>query len=277
MEWLAPGLKGLLDPPGSYHHFPGLGKDFAPEPVEEARFLVAIAAPAALAGLVAILGSTRPGQRRLDSVVIVVQLAALAFVAFALTRTNTDLFVLPHQIAAPNWLPDYLVGPWVLGGGIAIGAALTFLLFRDPEPGQRMRSFCAGAARIRWLPVVVATAAGVIWLLPAVITDANMIDAGYAAGHIPLQFEDYLAVINGRTPLVDYIAWYSSLLPVVFAPVIATFNSSITTFSLIEAGLNLVAVLCVYAGLVHITRRRWVALGLFIPFLAISFIPWHFE
>ena len=277
MNWLAPALKGLLDPPGDYHPFPELHVLFAPEPVEEARFLVAIVAPVVLAALVAILGSDRPARRRLDPMIIVGQLAALGFVAWALTKTETDLFVFPHLIGAPDFLPRYLVGVWVLAGGTVIGAGLTLLLFLNPQPGQRLRAFSSRLGHMHLLPPLIAILAGVIWLLPAVITDSNIGETGFAAAHIPLHFEDYLAVINGRTPLVDYVAQYSSLLPIAVAPVLATFNSSVTAFSLIEVALSLVAVLCVYAGFVQVTERRWVALGLFIPFLAITFIPWHFE
>jgi hypothetical protein len=274
MKWLAPALKGLLDPPGDYHPFPRLVFLFAPEPVEEARFLIAVAAPIVLAGLVAILGTDRQTQRRLDPVIIVIQLATLGFAAWALTKTETGLPVFPHIIAAPNFLPRYLVGSWVLAGGIAIGVALTLLLFLDPQPGQRLRAFSSRLGHSRWLPPLIAILAAGIWLLPAVVTDANIGETGFAGSHIPLHFEDYLAVINGRTPLVNYLAQYASLLPIAVAPVLATFDSSLTAFSLIEVGLSLIAVLCVYAGFVQATQRRWVALGLFIPFLA---IPWHFE
>jgi hypothetical protein len=277
MNWLAPALKGLLDPPGDYHPFPQLRLLFAPEPVEEARFLIAIAAPVVLAALVWILGSDRPGRRRLDPLIIVVQLVALGFVAWALTKTETDLPVFPHVVAVRDFLPRYLVGVWVLAGGIVIGVGLTLLLFLNPQPGQRLRAFSSRLAHIRWLPPLVAMLAGVIWLLPAVVTDSNIGETGFAAAHIPLHFEDYLAVVNGRTPLVNYVAQYASLLPIAVAPVLATFDSSVTAYSLIEVGLSLIAVLCVYAGFVQVTERRWVALGLFIPFLAITFVPWHFE
>ena len=37
----------------------------------------------------------------------------------------------------------------------------------------------------------------------------------------------------------------------------------------------LAALLCVYAALCEITARPWVAFGLYVPFLALSFVPWH--
>ena len=72
-----------------------------------------------------------------------------------------------------------------------------------------------------WIPLGLAALATVLWLLPAVITDSTLARSGnLAAGHIPTQAEDYWAVVNGRTPLVDYIAIYANLLPVILAPLI---------------------------------------------------------
>jgi hypothetical protein len=276
IAWLAPALDGLLAPSSSYHRFAGLGQLFVPEPLEEARFLIAIAAPVVLAVLVVLLGSKRSGRRRLDPPIIVVQAVIAAFVAWAVTRTNTDLAVLPDLVAERDYLPNYLVGAPVLMAGIAIGLVLTILLFKSPRGGSLPeRVMSSPLARARWLPATIAVAAGVIWLLPSVITDANVWETGLIAGHVPVHLEDYVAVVNGRTPLVDYVAWYSSLLPLLFAPLIAAFGSSITAFSVIEAMLSLAAVTCIYAAFVHLTGRRWAALALYIPFLAITFVPWH--
>jgi hypothetical protein len=278
IEWLAPALDGALAPSSSYHQFTGLGELFAPEPLEEARFLIAISAPVALAAVVMLLGAGRAGRRSLDPAIIVIQAVILAFVAWTVTKTNTDLAVFPDYIAARNYLPAYLVGAPVLVAGIVIGIGATVLLFRDTRPGPRLRSLASSRlVQARWLPASVAVVAGAIWLLPAVVTDANVGHTGLIFGHVPIQFEDYMAAINGRTPLVNYVAWYSSLLPLLFAPVLSAFGSSITAFSLLECALSLAAVTCVYAAFVNVTKRRWAALVLFIPFLAITFVPWHIE
>src|SRR3954447_3444897 len=86
-----------------------------------------------------VLGAVRPSRRSLDPAIIVIQAVILAFVAWAVTKTNTDLAVFPDYIAARNYLPAYLVGAPVLVAGIAIGIGLTVLLFRDPQPGPGLR------------------------------------------------------------------------------------------------------------------------------------------
>jgi hypothetical protein len=278
IQWLAPAVDGALAPPSSFHPFTGLSQLFTPEPLEEARVLIAIAAPVVLAALVLLLGSRRPGRRSLDPAIIAIQAVILVFVAWAVTKTNTDLAVFPNYIATRHYLPDYLVGAPVLATGSVIGVGLTVLLFRDLEPGPRLSRLASSRlVRARWLPWSIAVVAGVIWLLPAVITDGNIGGTGLIYGHVPIHFEDYMAAVNGRTPLVNYVAWYSSLLPLLFAPVLSTFDSSITAFSVLACTLSLAAVTCVYAALVNVTERRWAALALFIPFLAITFVPWHFE
>jgi hypothetical protein len=109
-----------------------------------------------------------------------------------------------------------------------------------------------------------------------VVTDANVGQMGpLAAGHIPVQAEDYIAVVNGRTPLVDYIAQYANLLPLALAPVLAAFDSSITAYSIVMCVLSAVALLAVLGAFNEVTRSRWWGLALYLPFLAISLFPWN--
>src|SRR3954451_19661113 len=275
--WLAPAVDGLLAPPGGYHPFPaGKALFFAPEPLEETRFLFALAAPALLAVAVLILGRRRPADARLDSPVIALQLIALGVIGWAVTETRTDLLYFPNAVAARAYLPDDVFGMWFLVAGVAIGLALAVLVFL----ARNSRAILARLqhtplAGIRWLPALLALVATVIWLLPAIVTDADIGDTALLSGHIPVQFEDYVSVANGRTPLVDFVPWYASVLPLAIGPIIAAFDSSVTAYSLSMFALTLAALLCGYAALANITGRPWVALCLFIPFLAISFVPWH--
>ena len=115
-----------------------------------------------------------------------------------------------------------------------------------------------------------------IFVLPAVVTDATVGQAGQlAAGHIPVQAEDYFSVVNGRTPLVDYIAQYANLLPLVLEPVLATFDSSITAVSIAMCTLSAIALLAVFGVFRQVTRGPWTALALYLPFLALALFPWN--
>src|SRR5262249_17974418 len=108
-----------------------------------------------------------------------------------------------------------------------------------------------------------------------VFTDANVGLSGVEPpGHIALQFTDYLAMANGRTPLVDFIPTYASVLPMAVGPLLPLFDSSVTAFTIAMSALTLVALLAVYGVFRNVTERVWVTLGLYLAFLGISLLPW---
>jgi len=270
LSWLAPRLGPRLFPPPAYNAFPEWALLFVPEPVEETRFLLAIGIPVLLAAAVLVFGSARPGNRRLDPLVIAVQAAALAFAIAALTRQTRDAWLLPDYFE-----PLLLSVPNLVAGAV-IGLILTALLVRPPRTDwQRARAL---AERLRGRPAIPLTVAVVLtalWLLPAVVTDTTLAGSGVITpAHIPFQFEDYLAVVNGRTPLVDFVPSYAQLLPIAASPLLPIFDLSITSFSIIQVTLGALALVAVYAAFVQVTERPWAALGLYVPFLAISLFPW---
>jgi hypothetical protein len=116
----------------------------------------------------------------------------------------------------------------------------------------------------------------VIWLLPAVNTDSTAPRAGsLAAGHFPVQGEDYFAVVNGRTPLVNYISQYSNLLPLALEPLLRAVGPSITSLSISLCVLSALAMIAIYGAFAQITRSAWSALVLYVPWVAFSMLPWH--
>ena len=116
----------------------------------------------------------------------------------------------------------------------------------------------------------------VVWLLPAVTTDAIVGHSGYLApARFPTHAEDYLAVVNGRTPLVNYIGQYASLLPLLVAPVLSALDSSLTAFTVLMTILSGVALLAIFGVFNLVTGRPWAALGLYVAFVALSLFPWH--
>ena len=269
--WLAPPVSKLYPGP-SQSVFPQWDLLIAPEPLEATRVLIAAAVPLIFAGVVLALGTRRPARRSLDGAVIAVQLVGMGFVAWSVAR----------QIHAPGWIvtADYfdplLLSAPVLVAGVVIGAALTALLVRKNE--FRLPRVLAWADRPSGKSAIALTLALVftaIWLLPAVVTDGTVSNGEpIASSHIQAFAQDYFAVVNGRTPLVDYIPFYVHLLPLALAPVLAAFNSSLTSFSISMSVLSLVAMLAVYGAFRAVTRGPWTALGLYVPFVAISLFPW---
>ena len=271
--WLAPPLSDLYPgPQGSV--FPAWRFIMRPEPLEATRFLIAAAGPALLAVGVLVLGAPRAGRRSLDPAVITVQIVGLGFLAWAVTHQT---HVLPFT--RPDYFDPLLLSVPNLVIGVVFGAMLTCLLASRVElKVPRLRAI-ADRLSGRWgIAVAVAVAFTALWLLPAVVTEGTVGQAApIASGHIPAQAEDYFAVVNGRTPLVNYIPIYAHLLPLAVAPVLAAFDLSLTAFSISMCVLSLLALLAVYGTFAEVTRRPWAALALYLPFVAIALFPWDRE
>ena len=266
--WLAPPLSHVLYPGSSFDFFSGPGASglLKPEHVEGTRFLLAVAAPILLsiAILTRVRSRTNPGP---DAGVIAVQLSGLILVIWCLAEQKSA----PDPFPA-SWGFDPAILPlWSLLLGSLTGVALTVVALRVPErslPRAWLTSERSGLA------LAIAGALTALWLLPAVVTNANIGGAQETVmGHLPYQFEEYLAAVNSRTPLVNFIAQYGSLLPLLLAPVLSTVGASITSFTILMALLSLGALLAVYAIFELVTERTWAALALYLPLLAISLYP----
>ncbi len=270
IDWLGPKLGPRLFAPPTYDYFGEWFYLFKPEPVEEARFMIAIAIPVVLAAAVLLFGSARAPNRRWDPAIIAGQLAGLGVVIWAATKQTRDGWL--HLI---QFQPLLVSVPNLIAAGV-IGVVLTAILLRNRLPSWGWARSIAERVRDRpAIPLAIAIVLTVVWVFPALLTDSTVQDAGtIPPGHTPYQLEDYVAVINGRTPLVDFVPDYASLIPLATAPILGLFDSSITTFSIIECVLTLIGLIAVYAAFVQITQRPWPALGLYLPFMALSLFPW---
>ena len=267
--WLAPSLSDLYPRP-TYPLFSEWQVAVDPEYLETTRFLFALVAPFAFAGLV-LLGSAKPADRRFDSAVIALQIAGFGLIVWGvLEQERGSYFIVP-----PDYFEPLLLSVPVLIGGLAVGVALTVAALAGWRPFDRL-DIPAREPR-RWTRAAIAAALVLtaLWLLPAVVTDGTIAaSGGIPAEHIPLQAQDYFAVVNGRTPFVDYVPQYVHLLPLVFAPVLTAFGLSLSSFSVLMTALSLVALLALYAALRLVTQRSLAALALYVPVLAISLFPW---
>jgi hypothetical protein len=268
--WLAPPLSDLYPAPDQ-QVFPEWRFIMRPEPLEATRFLVAVAGPALLAAVIVAVGTARPTRRSLDPAVIAVQLVGIGFLAWSITGQE---HVFP--LTRPDYFDRLLLSVPNLIAGVVIGASLTALLISRVElRAPRLRAIADWLGGRWWIALGVAVAFTAVWLLPALVTDATVGRAGaISAGHIPVQAGDYFAVVNGRTPLVDYIPIYAHLLPLALAPLLAAFDLSLTAFSITMCALSGIALLAVYATFSEVTRRPWAALALYLPFVAIALFPW---
>lgn len=269
--WLAPPLSDLYPEP-SHELFVQWQPVVIPEPLEATRFLLALAAPFALAGLV-LLGSAAQGDRRFDPAVIMLQLAGIALIVWSVGEQVNG----PFPFFPPDYFKPLLLSIPIVVGGAVIGVALTSLVFAAARSGRL--DFPASIPS-GWKGGTVAAAVllTALWLLPAVVTDETVGSSGpLASGHIPVQAADYFAVVNGRTPFVDYVPQYVHLLPVALAPLLSAFDLSLTSFSVLMTALSLVALLSLFGVLLRVTERPVAALALYVPVLAFSLFPWTEE
>ena len=178
----------------------------------------------------------------------------------------------------PGYFDHYLVSGTTLVAGVLFGAVLTLLAIRPPRewPRAPLRGFVGTVSRWRWAAVAIALLATVIWLLPAVVTDSTVSRAGpLAAGHIPVQGEDYFAAVNGRTPMVNYISQYANLLPLLLLPLFKAFGTSITSYSIMMCILSALGMVAVFGAFTEVTRGVWRGLALYVPWVALSLYPWN--
>jgi hypothetical protein len=269
---LGPPLGRLLYPAQPSFAFLA-GAIVHPEPTEQARYLIALCAP--LLGVLAIASAPRwlrrvparavaPGvvatQLALAGVVVAAIVAQYGFQLEALysrgvEATLTVRYFTPATLTVAALLAASTVG--VLRSESLRAHAAAALL-----PETRARRLVTGAI------VVAATA---IWMLHAVHSDAEIGNAfADVRYHVAFPLDETFAVLNGRTPLVDFTAQYGSLWSYVIALPMLAFGKTLLTFTIALCGLTALALLAVYGVLRRVTRSATVALVLYLPFLATS-------
>jgi hypothetical protein len=241
-----------------------------PEQTEDVRAILALAAPFVVAAVVLVFGTRGAPRRSLEPTVVAIQAIGLILVVWAALNQRHVLPLLPQDYIAP-----LLVSVPVAIAGVLIGLALTALMVAWDRPAPRWASRI-DVQKGRAIPLLLAVAATAVFILPAVVTDGTIARAGlFAPNQIATHAEDYFAVVNGRTPLVDYVGQYANLLPFALAPLLSGFDSSITAFSIAMCLLGSLALLAVFGVFKEVTRSPWAALALYVPFIALSLIPWH--
>jgi hypothetical protein len=230
-----------------------------PEPVELGRYLVAAAAPALAAVVLLVLARRQPALPAplIRPLVYASQVLVAAFVALAFLGQH-GLVVVQRPL------------PGVFGTGtlLAAGALATAALLALRRPGVAAR--LAGLAREtplrRYAGVALALAASAPYLLEALVVDGATEDRGVIAWTV----NDAFAVLDGRTPLVDYHLLYAKLLPYPAALAMAVFGATALVYGLLMLALSALALLGVYGIFRRVVGSSLLALGLFVPFLALG-------
>jgi hypothetical protein len=269
---LGPPLGRLLHAGGDpYTFWRDLRWAVVAEPTEQGRFLLALVVPLLFAG--ALAASARRGvtlPRRVAAVgVPLAQAALLALAVVCIVVQQRLVYEVPiYQAGVAHRWRYFTPATLVAAGVLAAGA---FVALDRPAWRARVASWLRESDRRRLLATLLAVLLTAIWLLHAVNTDSSIMGTS-SHEWSPAQFtlDETYAVVNGRTPLVDFTAQYGSLWPYLPAAVIAVLGTSFLAFSLTMCAITAVALLAVYALLRRIVRNGVAALALYLPFLATS-------
>ncbi len=265
---LGPPLGDAFFSPGSEAFW---GRAFVnPEPHERGRYVLALLGPILLSATI-LLSVRRPFQldeRRARRAVFAAQLLLIAFLVLCMLA-QYDVLLTAYQ---PDYRTHarYFTVPTLVVAALAAG--LVPLLMHRREIAARVAALGRETPVRRAVALAVAVAYTAAWLLTAVVADGSLANtATGVAGHLLWSLGEPFAILNGRTPLVDFHAQYGQLVPYLAAAAMALLGTSIGVFSITMATGSGLALLALYALLRRIARSSLVALALYAPLLATGF------
>jgi hypothetical protein len=235
-----------------------------PEPVEHARFVLALlAAPLGVATVLALARRAPLLHPRLArTLVVLAQGCAVLFLALMLLAQH-DVLLRAYVYPSPP------VNVFSLTTIVAAAAAAPLLAFglRQPALIARMAELARETRARRVGCLIVAAATIAVWLTPAFNTEHSV---GLTESHhlIPWDMAEAFAVLDGRTPLVDFHSQYTQLLPYLAAGALRIVGTSVGAWTATMIVFSALALLAVFALLRRLLRSSTAALALFVPFLA---------
>jgi hypothetical protein len=264
--------EALLSPRG-VRFWPMFQFEVYPEPLEQGRCLVALAAPLALAA--GIVAGTRLRLRAtplaVDALIVAIQLAALAFAALCLLQQEHGVLGAMYPIEhRPDIRPAYFNNTTLL---VAAAGTVVLLAATASERARAAWGRWTRDTRARQLAVgVIAVAAVVVWLLHAANSEGTIPAAnGQIRYHILFTLDETFAVLDGRTPLVNFAAQYGSLWPFAFAGGMKLFGETVGVWVMLAVTATGLGMLAIFAVLRRVAGSSIRGLLLFLPVLATSF------
>jgi hypothetical protein len=269
---LGPPLGSLLDaPPRTYRFFHAFAESVHPEPTETGRFLIALSAPLLLSSAtVALLRRPprlAPDTQRAWIAVTQVALVVLlvACVVGQYDARYGELYIGP---AFPISWAYFTPATFAVSAGVVLLLALALR-------SARVRNLTSAALQESWGRRAAATAVAVamtaIWLLHAVNSDHSIANEPWQVQfHLSFTADEAFAIVNGRTPLVDFSAQYGSLIPWLGALALLAFGKTLLAFTIAMTSLTAIALLAIFGVLRKASRSALAALLLYLPVLATS-------
>jgi hypothetical protein len=266
---------GKLLPSGGARFWSTISWFAQPEPTEQARYLLALTAPVVLVALTVRL--VHQSLLRTGTVTqgwaTAIEVLAVAGLVLSLVLQRTAVFSISHALR-----PHITYFTW---SSLVAAAVLTVAIVgvvRQEQAVRRIRRWTAESPRRALVAGAVAVVAVAITVLPAIAPDASIRSASIEfVSHARFTYDETAAILDGRTPLVDFAAQYASLWPYVTALAIWPFDGSFGVFTVSMAVLIAVALLALFALLRRITGSALLALALFLPLMATSAFRLHDE
>lgn len=266
---LGPYVGDTLLPRSSVVFFANPAQELAPEPHEQGRFVVALLGPLLLAG--AVSAFARRGARMrasvADTLVWGTQAALVVFAAVCLVVQRGLVFVVPlAEPVTQRYFTNATLAASALGAAAIVSGARSAHV--RTLAGRWLRE--TRGRRLGW--TLAAALLIAVWQLHAFSTEATVFEGNPpAVYHLQFTLDETFAVLNGRTPLVDFTAQYGSLWPYPVAALMSLLGTSVGVFTGLMCLISALSLLAIHDVLRRVARSALTALLLFAPFLATSF------
>jgi len=271
---LGPPLGDLVTPSrAAFDFLPTSAAGSFDTSTETGRYLCALAGPLLLSAATGQLmrRPLRLSPRLVEVGVLAGQLATIGLLAACLVVQYRTTYGPVYTRVEGAVIRERYFNPATLVAAAAVAAALA-LGVRSAALRERTASLLRESSSRRWGALAAATVLTVVWLLHAVNSDTSIASVLWPVRyHLEFTYDEAFAVVNGRTPLVDFSAQYSSLWPFLTALVLGVFGKTLLVFTIAMCTLTSLALLAVYGVLRRATRSSITALLLYVPLLATSF------
>jgi hypothetical protein len=238
-----------------------------PKQAQEARYFIAVAAPLLFAIAILILARRRPRltPRTVRALIDASQATGAAFVAICIWAQHQQVFEgRPH-----SFTEEFTNQTLLVAAGFA--AAVLFVI-KSKNARRHVATVLNNRSAVVAVTVVgVAILATVAWVVAGVNLDGTVrYVAGGTLDNLQAPVDEVFAVLDGRTPFVNFIPLYAWLWPYLTALVMGIFGTTFTVFSLTTCTITLLSLLAIFAVVRRVTGSMLGALLLYLPFLATS-------
>tara|TARA_B110001454_G_scaffold219057_1_gene249638 strand:- start:81087 stop:83141 length:2055 start_codon:yes stop_codon:yes gene_type:complete len=232
----------------------------SPEPLEQLRYLLAISVVPSIFFIFCFFMHNRGNSSEQTALEYKIW-ACLAVLA----QASLTIFVISMSTHEQLSLKAYFSDAEIkFSSGITLIALFLIVKYR--------KNLLSWNEQSKIVPISIGIIFSIPWLSTCIFTKDNLGGANFTvASHIHHYTSEILAVMSGKTPMVDYFPQYQSLLSYFLLPYFKFFGFSILSFTSVMAGMSLASLFSVFYVLKVLTNGWWRALILFLPFVAISF------